>query len=162
MEMDLSTALIGIISVLAFAIPIAVIYINNKKREMKSFQKLHDLAARRNCAIQDKEIFVGMSIGLDKNNTALLFINSNENQEVSQFINLNNFSKCHVNRSVQEFNVNNDKQSQITKIELHFLGKTGVKDEKIEIFDYEKKSQLFGELQFAERWCSRINSILNP
>jgi hypothetical protein len=161
MKMDLSTIAIGVISTLAFVLPFTLMYINTKKRNTKAFEHLNKLAEQQNCVIHEKEVFAGLSLGIDKNKKALFFVNSNENQGMTKSIELSNFSKCLINRVNKEFVMNNEKQNIITNIDLIFIGKVGFNDEKIEIFDHEKKSQLFGELQLADRWHSKINAIVS-
>ena len=161
MKMDLSTLFIGLISTLTFVLPFTLIYLNSKKRNAKAFYQLNKLAEQHNCQMQEKEIFAGLSFGIDTQKKVLFFVDSNENREQSKVLELENFAKCQINRVVKEFIVNNEKQSIITKIELLFTGKAGTKDEHIEIFDYEKKSQIFGELQLADRWNLRINYTMS-
>jgi hypothetical protein len=160
MKIDFGTAAVGSIATLAFVVPIIMIYLNSKKREKKAFRTLKNLAEKHNGKLNQLDSCADIFIGIDTENKMLFALNLEESPENATIIELSEYKSCQAIETRNEYVLNNEKQTLISKLDLHFVAKNNGRDTKFVLFDLEKKSQLFGELQLAERICKSVNTLM--
>lgn len=161
MEIDFSTAAIGFAAILAFVLPIAFIYSSTQKTKKQAFRLLESLASANNCALLQKEHFASFCMGIDNEKKMFFFVDTEIKSEQSSIvIKLENFNRCVIDKETIEVKSETTTTIEITKLMLRFRGKEGHTDQQVVLYDGEKKAQVFGELQLAERWKKIIDTAI--
>jgi hypothetical protein len=159
MEMDLGTAIIGLISILICIIPFIIMRYNRIKKEKILLQNLSKIADQHNCKISNYEFCGDFVIGINYDKNLLFFYKKNKVDSMSQYVNLLDMHICKVVKSL----IHNDKSSfsQIERLELVFYPKNKNNFEtRFELFNLLTNVHLSGELQFADKWSNQINNLL--
>ena len=73
--MDLSSAIIGLVTVLAFVIPIALIIRASKAKQKKFLSNFVKLAQQQNISLSETEVWSSSyAIGIDSSSKALFYL----------------------------------------------------------------------------------------
>lgn len=157
MELDLGTALIGLILTLAFVVPVIILFFSRSKRENKMLAILNETAAQHNCKINHYEFRGDFVLGIDGNRNFVFFLKQKKQESISQYVDLSQIQKCEVINKSKELKSDKTSIKFIERLELCFTPKNqNLKETKFELYDAELNTQLNGELQFADQWSKRI------
>jgi hypothetical protein len=158
--MNLSIALITIVTIAAFVTPLVLITRSRKAKEKRFLQILIEMARKTNSAISDHEYFNNTAIGIDKEAHRLFFMRKTTAGDNNQEIDLKEVLRC---RMVNTSNTVSHKESTYTvieKIQLAFTYRDKNKPETtMEFYNNDHDSlTISGELQIAEKWARIINA----
>lgn len=156
--METETLVIGTLITLLCIIPFILAIKKNSKNKNFISQSLKILAETKNKMLSEIDTCRDIGISISSDNQYLFFIRLNESSAQTEIIEMSKFSKCEINQ------VKSNKSSELTifqKIELKLIPKS-TKENHISLLLYEtmEYTQLNGELQLAEKWNKRINSLL--
>ncbi len=160
MEIDNGTAITGVITSMAFLLPIILLSFNNKKKKNKGFNKLKTFAKKENLTIHEQENCGSLFLGIDNMNRTLLVYDTTHEGDVINQAKLEDCVSCTVVKTYVEKSKENTGTAVISNIELVFENSKKQIFASIELFKLERHHQLFGELQLAEQWAAKINKLL--
>jgi hypothetical protein len=161
MEMDLGTAIVGLMSILICISPFVIIYYIKVKKENKWMQSLNEMAQQHHCNVGQHEFCSDFVMGIDENRNFVFFFKQNKEETLSQFVDLSEIQSCQAVKKSRNVHNGKDSHSLIDSLELHFTP-TNKNTEEIsfKLYDAEINIQLSGELQFADKWVKLINDRL--
>lgn len=156
--MDLGSTLVGIMIVLACAVPFVLVYINRKQREKKLVQGLVSLAAEKNTRINTSDIWNENSIGIDITNGYVFVLRKFDDELVKQSFYIPELQKCTLNTKSRTIRGRDGNSTVTDRIELVIAFKDSKKaDESIRFYDTEFDSLTqAGEAQVAQKWHQLI------
>lgn len=156
--MDLGTALIGLLGILACALPFVLSSRSRKKNEKILLLSLNSLAEKQNCKISQYEICGNYAIGIDETKNFGFFQLKNDEEIKPKFIDLSTIKKCNVaNIGRSSSNTN----SVIDHLNLEFIPIDKNKSNTIfEFYNSNLSIQISGELQSINKWNTLINNKL--
>jgi len=158
MKLDLGTAIIGGITIMIIVVPIYMMLRGRKKKEKMILRSLLEIAAQKNCTIDQHEIFGSNAIGIDENNKKVFFYRQTEDQITEQFVDLGAIGSCKVVKTHSTFRNKGVNEKVLERLELSFVPSVQSNGEiKFEFFNADDNIQLNGELQSAERWSQLIH-----
>lgn len=151
-----------IIVVLIFAIIIIIAKLTRKGKTNKQVNNLYKFAEQNNSKISEYEMFEDRIFGVDKENNKLFFIRNDEERFIEKAFLLKDFEKCKINKHHTSSSNNGQSVEILDNLDLVFYPKDKVKSvEKINIYDCNFDNlTLSGEVQFAEKWCKKIEEFL--
>lgn len=156
--MDFGTISVGIIGLLACAVPIILSIISRKQKQKQLLNTLRSYASQHNCEIEQYEVCGNYIIGIDKNNSAVFFESKIDDQINLQHAMLNNTKDCNLvkrSRNISGYG------NVIDSLVLNFSPlKSTDKAVELEFYNGEISSQLAGELQSIESWHATIKQQL--
>jgi|SRR5690606_3456478 len=161
MEMDLGTAIVGLILIFICVIPFVIMYNNRVKKENKILQLLHEFAQQHNCKISQHEFCGDFVLGIDNSSNFVFFCKQKKEEVIFQFVPLSEVHICQVVKKTRNIKSDMETPSIIDKVELSFIPINKSKEKsRFELYDEETNLQLSGELQFADKWSKQINDCL--
>ncbi len=150
--METESIIIGILAILICALPFITQYRARRKREKSLFLSLQKISNQNGGNITEHEFCGDFVIGFDEKSKFIFFFKFKNGQEVSEFVDLSKVQFC--------FDVKNKNQI-MEQIFLCFTFKNKSQDDtRFELYDAEVNSQLSGELQFVDKWISKINEAV--
>jgi len=151
-----------IIVVLIFVVIIILIKMTRKNKSNKLLDKLHKLAELNNSKIAEYEIFEDRIFGIDKETKSLFFIKNDEERFIEKSIFLKDFDKSKIVKHHSTVKNNGQSFDILDSLDIVFQPKDKNKAvDKINIYDSNFDNlTLSGEVQFAEKWCKKIEEIL--
>jgi hypothetical protein len=158
--MDTSSILIGVLTLIIWAIPFTLVSRRNKKRNNKNLKLLSDWSIENKLKLDKIESHSDFILGLDSTEkTFVFFKGSSENRIVK--IPLFNVSQVQLVKETVVSNDNSVHNSRIKSVYLEFSQKNSQSQSlQIELFSIEKHHQLSGEIQLGQEWVKQMNSIL--
>jgi hypothetical protein len=158
--MDTSSILIGVITLVIWVIPFALVSRRNKKRSNRNLKLLSDWTTENKLKLDKIESHSDFILGLDlTEKTFIFFKGSSENGIVK--IPLFNVSQVQLVKETVVSNDNSVNNSRIISVYLEFAQKSSQSQSlQIELFCIEKNHQLSGEIQLGQEWVKQINNIL--
>ncbi len=158
MEMELGSVLSGAFVIVVCALPFIMMSKNRKKKEKQLLQSLSAVADQNNCRIEQHELFGNFVIGIDESKNFVFFYRLVKDKETTQAIDLGKIEKCRVINTSRKVKHDGKSQDVIDKLELGFLPIAKDHPEiKLEFYNSDVNSQLYGELQSIERWAKLVN-----
>ncbi len=159
--MELGSVLSGAFIMVVCALPFIMMSNNRKKKEKQLLQSLTDLAIQNNCRIDQHELLGNFVIGIDESKNFVFFYRQVKDKETTQAIDLDKIERCKVINTSRKVKHDGKSQEVLDKLELSFLPAAKDNPEiKLEFFNTDVNSQLYGELQSIERWSKFVNSRL--
>jgi hypothetical protein len=157
--MDLSIALIAIVTIAAFVVPILLVSRAKKLRDKRFLQLLIEMARKTNNTISEYENFNNTAIGIDKNAFRLFFTRKTNAGDGAQLIDLKEVLRCRVVNTSNSVSRKENSYTVIEKIQLAFTYRDKNKpDTTMEFYNNDHDSlTISGELQIAEKWARIIN-----
>ncbi len=155
--MDTSTIITSAALLACLILPMAYLYMAQKKRTAASIAPLRELAASRGGSLSEADAWFDNAIGLDE--AALMFYAWWSHKGQPQLIetDLRTIKKC---RAVKNMRKDTDRP-QITTIALELEPLDGNRPlVRIVLFDAEERLDIGEELVIAERWEARLNALL--
>lgn len=156
--MDLGSAIVGIVILLAIATPFVLLNFNSNKKRRLIVRSLTDFAEKNNCRISQFESWNNAIIGIDDQANQLFFIRIGKDNLTNQHIDLHQVIKCQMQNSVRTINY---REGHTKVIDIIKLG-LSLKDKNqppvfLECYNAQTDNlTLSGELQIAEKWCKII------
>jgi len=161
MEIDWGTAIVGVVSLLIFIVPLALINYNRKKKETQMLQSLNTWASQQKCGITHHELCGDFALGIDQNKKVVFFIKQKKDETIQQLINLESIHSCQAAIKSQSHKHEGGNYTTTERIDLCFVSKEKNKSEtNLELYNRQTNSQLSGELQFVENWAKQINALI--
>lgn len=137
--------------------PLVIMYYNNVNKNSKMLQSLKKIAQQHNCNISKHEFCNNFAIGLDENNNYVFFFKQNEDDSVSQFVDLSEIKDCKAVKRTSATKIKDENITFYEKIELRFISKNKSNAEiAFELYSPENR-QLNGELQLVDKWSMQLN-----
>lgn len=156
--MDLSSAIIGLVSVLAFVIPIALIVRASKAKHKKFLSIIVKQAQQQNISLSETEVWdSSYAIGIDSSSKVLFYLKRRIDKEELVAINLSTMSSCKVFNSSR--NVGGSTIVDAIYITISFKNSKET-DKQLEFYSSNHSASLNDELQLAEKWVSIINATV--
>jgi hypothetical protein len=160
--METGTTIIGLVVILAIAIPFALLSFKKKKKGKEFLLKLNDFAKKNNCEISEFDHWDTSLIGIDNKAEKLFFMNYRADGIIEKIIPLDEIQRCRTINSSRT--IKNQKQSStvIDKIELAFTYRDKNKtDEVIEFYNSVFDGfVLSNELIITEKWQKIMDAFL--
>lgn len=155
MEMNVGTAIIGLVCTAVCFLPFFLIGGSRKKMEKAMLLSLENLAKNHQSDIGKYDYNKTFIIGFNNAKDMVFFRYEHNNRVINQSIELEKVAQCKCKKS------KNKNTKNIQKLELQFTPKN-VKNKVIsfEIFNDQYQSSLNGELQLADKWAQLINDEL--
>lgn len=159
-EMSIITILTILVLIIACAIPFVLIKRKNKIARNKFLSILLDHASSGHNPISQYELLNHQAIGISETSNFLYFLKRQNNKDTIQHVDLAKVERCYVNKMSR--NSIDGNYSALEKIELRFATSEKASPEVVfELYNLENDSlSMNGELQFAEKWHSIIDSRL--
>ncbi|SOE20005.1 hypothetical protein SAMN06298216_0505 [Spirosomataceae bacterium TFI 002] len=156
--MDFDNIIVGIICTVICIVPFILLVRNRKKKEQQQFQSLVDLAESHGGRITNHEFSGNSGIAIDDKKGFVFFQKEINGETKGVFIDLIEIEECKlIDTRVSEMK-NNENDVVIDRLEICFVPLSkSEKVVKLEIFNRDTNSQLYGELKFAEKWSRLIN-----
>ena len=142
------------------ASPFFLIGYSTKKRENQLKKELKSIIAPLNGAISEFDIINDFIIGLDSTSHKIYFYKKAESDPFFQEINLNNVRSCEIEKSTNRIKKGKSFSNEIQNIALLFTLKNKDSLDRIELYDYNKSTQINGEIALADKWNKKINFFL--
>lgn len=157
-KMDLISALIGIVSLAFFIVPIVYLQIMKKNGRKKFLNNFMLLGRQHQVNISQHDFWNhSYAIGLDETANKLFFLKTAANTEQKISINLSEVEKCKLvnkNRTI-------DNNKIIDSLELVLTFRNpGMPEKTLEFYDREESMSVNEEVQLIEKWNTLINSRL--
>lgn len=160
MEIDGTTAIIGIISVALFALPFALDYRRRMRKGAKQLSTLQAIAREQQCTIHQHEACGDDVLGLDTQRKMLFHLSERDGRTSTQLVPLAHARTCQVAKSERGRKGAHD-EDRIDRIELSFTSKDKEwPGTSIVLFTASYGAPLNGELQFAEKWAGLVNGLM--
>ncbi|MUH37223.1 hypothetical protein D9O36_15335 [Zobellia amurskyensis] len=161
MNLDLGTTLIGTISAVICAAPFVLVTRSVKKKEKAMLRSLNDFADQDNCKIHEHEYVGDFIIGMDTTKNVVFFYRKEKDSSEKLSVDLKDVKNCHVSKIGKSVRHNGKVEQTIERIELVFTtSPTASRDVVFELFNTQNNLQLNGELQTAEKWAQKVNTIV--
>lgn len=162
MDIDISSIIIGIIALSFFFVP--VIYFEYfKKRSAKKFTALFKDEAQKN-GIDLSQFDVWRDrygIGINSNANKLFYLNQKSGQNETRTVDLDAIKKCIIAKDDERIKTAKGNLRLTTRVDLLFEHiKSTQPDTTLEIFKGENGDSVRDEVQLAEKWSKRVNSLL--
>ena len=159
--MDLTSTIIGVGLLLLCVLPFVFMGRKRRKNENLLKQKLHSLAADKQCKLANCEVHGNFAMAMDESGNYLFYSNSKRQQDVNCSINLTEIQSCKVVNTSRTLEDSGDKRTIIDKLELSFAPIEKSKPAiLLEFYEVSEDLQLNGELQAIQMWEDQINSRL--
>jgi len=160
--MKTGTLIIGIMVVLAIAIPIALLSIKNNKRKKEFMQKLNDFAKKNNCVISESDHWNTTLIGIDKMAGKLFYIKSRPDAIIERTISLDEIQKCRIINTSRTVKAQDQSNTVIDKLELAFTYYDKNRSEEVlefynNVFD---GLALNDELMLLDKWLEIVKTSI--
>ncbi|MDO6803648.1 hypothetical protein Q4595_14435 [Wenyingzhuangia sp. 1_MG-2023] len=158
LNMDLGTAIVGIVCVTAAAMPFVLTNKNKKKKEKQLLNAIKNLAEQQHCQLTQHQLCGAYAIGIDTAKNFLFFqLNTNEGPK-QQYIDLSTIKNCNVSSSNKIISNNNI----IDRLDLELISTDKNKPSfLLEFYSFDLSYQLSGELQSIEQWSNLIQKQLS-
>lgn len=158
METQSSLIMFGILAVLI--IPFIIVGLKKKKRKNQFIAYLFAKAKENNLEIAEHELLNNKLIALDKNNRTIIFLRRDEKDYFLKIIDLKSIKKCTLLSESKSIKAAESSTNVFDKVAISFSTSQNVPPESIEFYNNKYDGlQLSGELQIAEKWVKKINSI---
>ncbi|WP_162055025.1 hypothetical protein [Pontibacter pamirensis] len=159
--MDITSVIIGLISLALFAVPVMLIQRKQKQQKQKQLQHFLDIAQQQQLTITQHDLWNHhFAIGIDTEQSILLFLKKRAEGEGMLLLHLSEVAACRVN------NVNREVAGNrvIDLIELRFTFQvSGLREQAVEFYNREESMSLNEELLLAEKWRDIVSTHLqNP
>lgn len=160
--MKTGTLIIGIMVILAIAIPIALLSIKNNKRKKEFMQKLNDYAKKNNCVISESDHWNTTLIGIDKMAGKLFYIKSRPDAIIERTISLDEIQKCRIINTSRTVKAQDQSNTVIDKLELAFTYYDKNRSEEVlefynNVFD---GLALNDELMLLDKWLEIVKTSI--
>ncbi len=159
--MDTSNLIFGAVVTAVCLIPFAMMRLSMKKRErilMEPFNKMVDSV---NCKISTIDVEKDFIIGADKDKKHVFFYKSLPGCMEEHTIDLNAVKRCEIINIGRTVNQNNDVYKVIDKLALRLTPKQSESNAiDIELYDSGRSFQIGEELEIAQKWHEKINTLL--
>lgn len=157
--MDTSVTIIGLVITLLIATPLLFVFRSNiiSKNKIKKIKEAYN--KNNHYKFELSEILNNKVMNLDANNKAFLFMDFNNKEEYTAFIDLNNITSLNLILTTK-----NPKET-IVKIEFEFQYKNTDKKEFVPIYTIENDQinqiRLYEEHQLAIKWKAIIDNCIS-
>mgnify|MGYP001481691523 CR=1 FL=1 len=159
--METGNILIGVISILAIAIPFILMYRKSKKTERGLVRNLKIYADTNGFQLDKWESVGNLILGIDNSNQVAYFAEVEDLSYKIRHVLLSEMSICKVNRDVREVDYHGEKDRVTHSVEIDFYPKNKKsKEEAFRLFDEDKNRMLSGEIQLAEEWVAKYNEVV--
>ncbi len=158
--MDLGTAIIALIVILACIIPFIIATRKNRMEKKQFLKTLNVLAEKNGANISQRDVWSTLAIGLDGNSNLVFFIRKIKDRETVEHVNLSQIQKCRVINLPRTINNVNGEFKMVDIIQLAFSYRDKNQPETVlEFYNYQHDGPtLSGQIHLAEKWCKVINS----
>ena len=161
MNLDLGTTLIGTISVVICVAPFVLVTRSVKKKEKEMLRALNDFANLDNCKIHEHEYIGDFIIGMDTTKNVVFFYKKEKDTLEKLSVDLKDVKNCNVSKIGKSVRKNGKVEQIIERIELVFTtSPSASRDVVFELFNTLNNLQLNGELQTAEKWAQKVNTLV--
>lgn len=162
-KMDLTSAIIGLVMLGLFVLPIVIMSTSNKKKNQLLLNELKGLAAQNNHEISEYDIQTQFSIGITPQGERIFFVRKGEHPSdiITTSLPLNSIKMCTLHTENRSVKLKNSTEAVIEKLELLFQIKS--KDQKYYswlLYDAEITPQLDRELEIGNKWVSIIKKAI--
>lgn len=156
--MDLSSTIIGLVSVLAFVIPIALIIRASKAKQKKFLSSFVKLAQQQNISLSETEVWdSSYAIGIDSSAKALFYLKKRIDTEEHVAVNLSNMSSCKVLNSSR--NVGGSTIVDAIYLVVSFKSPSEA-EKRLEFYSSNHSASITDEPQLAQKWASMVNATV--
>jgi len=161
--MDSGVTIIGLAFLLLGAVPIILLSRHKSNKKKLLLNELDNLAQQLNGKIDEYDFWKTMSIGIDKSNNSLYFIQKRELEIVKRHVNMQEISQC---RAINKSNVISNKDSNYTVVEQLGLAFTFIDKTKSDlIFEFYNIDfdgfTVTNEASLIEKWAAIANASIN-
>lgn len=161
MEVDMGTAITGIVFLALFALPFVLDRRNRVGKKKRALLSLQQFALQHQCGIDQHELSGTVALGLDKGKNAIFYIRQEKDGRSSHYVHLAEMRSCNLVSAVRNTKQGGAAVAPTDRVQLNLQPKDASRAEvRLEIFDAGSGLQLNGELQVAERWSKLIQDRL--
>lgn len=159
--MDVSTAIIGLVLLGIFVVPIAVLNAGSKKKAL--IAELKEWAAQNECEIADCDTGEQFAIGISNNKEQVFFIRK-EAEDYTYFksnIPVKSISDCVLHKTSVDKQAQQNTNTGIAKLEIR-IRHTSSKSRPTSwlLFDASKSAKANQELELGTKWVSIIKEAM--
>lgn len=152
--MDLGTAIIGTICVVACAMPFVLTNRSRKKREKQLLESIKALAKQQNNELTQHEVCGNYAIGIDETKNFLFFHLDNKEEAKQQVVDLTAIDNCSIKKT-------NSSNKTIERLDLELTRTDKIKPKIVlEYYNVDLNYQPSGELESIEKWNELIKKRL--
>lgn len=141
-------------------LPFILIYGSTKQKEKQLKNKLLDAITKENGILTDFAINTDFAIGLDRNAERIYFYKATSEKDCIQILNLNKVSACEIKKETKRIRNGKSYYEIIQNIALVFIAANQKVVSEFELYDYDKNSQLNGEIALADIWKKKVIDLL--
>lgn len=158
--MNTSTIIISISILALFALPFIVAGRSQKSKNKRLFQALSAIAKAHGTAISEYEVCGSFALGLNESKSQLFFYRLSK-EPIEHSIDLGGIQKCRTSITNSAGKSSADNYSVIDRLSLCLSYKDKAKSDMfLELYNSADNMQLNDEILFAEKWTTKINSLL--
>lgn len=156
--MDITSAIIGLISLALFIVPILYIQGKQKKGTKKLLDDYARLAEKHRLTISKSDSWNNcFVIGLDKAQSKLLYLKKQKEKEHVVLINLPDVETCTVTNLHRD--VNNNRVIDFIGLRFKLRGPKQA-EQALEFYNKDESMYLSDELLLCEKWSAIVNANL--
>lgn len=160
--MDTGNILIGVISIFAIITPFVLMYRKSKKTERGLVKNLKEYTDKNGLQLDKWETVCHLALGIDNTNQVAYFVEVEDENYETRHVLLSEMSNCMVNRELREVSCHGEKDNVTHSLEICFYPKNRKGEmEVFKLYDEDKRKSLSGEIQLANDWVAKFNSIIN-
>lgn len=155
-----TTAIIGIVMLLVFIIPVFIVMQKQRTSKKKLEMQLADIEKENNMKISEHETWNNKVIGLDDSKKVALFVIRNQNDNDVKIVNLHEISKTAPERSIISSEDGSSIQA-VSAVRIRFASKDRNKSDSVfTLFDDAADHSINDEIQLANTWSERFNRAI--
>lgn len=159
--MDLTSAIVGAIFILACSLPFILMYNKRKKKEKALLQGMKSKISSQGGEYAQHEFCGDLIFGLNDRETFFYYGKVTRRGLEDALVELAQFSSCKIVKEQAASVSSGSSLSTLEKLELVFVPKQKNQPEmKLLLFDAEDAVQHSGELLFAVKWEKQLNRLL--
>lgn len=160
--MDLGIAILGIVLIAIFVLPILIISRNSNRVVTLPIEMINGYAASNNCIISQFDALSDKLIGVDKENLKLFFIRKKQDSFQESLIDLTEVKKCQVLRKNKLIKHQEAKDSVLQKIDLTFFYfDSKRKNSLLNMYDAaDDRFSIYNDSQLADKWERIVSALI--
>ncbi|MFD3003203.1 hypothetical protein ACFS7Z_22770 [Pontibacter toksunensis] len=156
--MDITSAIIGIISLALFVVPVILIQRNQKQQKRKHLQHFLYVAQQQQLKITQYDLWShNFAIGIDTEQNILFYLKKQAEGEGMLLVHLSEVSACRLNNMNRE--VGGNRVIDLIELRFTFQG-LGLREQAVVFYNREESMSLSEELLLAEKWRAIVSTKL--
>ncbi len=158
--MDFSTAIVGIIILSVFIIPVILMTRKNKNKTKLLLNSLQRMANQYQSEIDQYETFNTFAIGIDSLHKQAYFYKDNKRKNENYHVDLTEIKECKPEVITHKIKEGKKTSQVIDSVALQLIPTSSNKRILLEFYNADEGLQLNGELKAIEKWSKLINQQL--